>query len=120
MSRRICPGCRSREEVHNFDPMECSLVGAFYTPIETLPEVVSERAVTLGKTFASFRVAVGDAENSIEGSTGLTGAQVKLLEEGRIEERFIERHLKMYVDSVMGIGKVDLLRVQKEWSNNDG
>jgi hypothetical protein len=107
---RICPGCRSKEEAHTFDPMECTLVGAFNTPIENIPEVVSGRARALGKTFAYFRVAVGDAE---KGSTGLTGAQVKLLEEGRIEERFTERHFKMYVGSIMGTGTIDYQRVMQ-------
>jgi hypothetical protein len=117
MSRRICPGCRSRDEVHTFDPMVCSLVGAFNTPIEVIPEVVSERARTLGKMFASFRFAVGDSERSVKGSTGLTVDQVKLLEEGRIEERFIERHFKMYVDSIMGTNKVDPQRVMQAFSD---
>lgn len=117
MRRRICPGCRSIEEVHNFDPMECSLVGAFNTPIETIPEVISERARVLGKTFASFRFAVGDIDGNVEGSTGLTVDQVKLLEEGRIEERFIERHFKMYVDSIMGTNKVDPQRVMQVFAD---
>jgi len=134
MGRRICPGCRSRDEEHNFDPMECTLTGAFDSLVESIPDVISERSKALGKMFASFRFAVGDTERSVQGATGLSSFQIKLLEGGRIEEVFIERHLKMYVDSVVGTGTIDhqrvmkafsdnprmLLDVYKNWSDNDG
>jgi hypothetical protein len=118
MGRRICPGCRSRGEEHSFDPMECTLAGAFDTPVESIPDVVSERSKALGKMFASFRFAVGDTERSISGATGLSSFQIKLLEEGRIEEKFIERHFKMYFDSVMGIHSFHSPNSRKDFCMN--
>lgn len=98
----ICPGCRSKDEEHSFDPCQCTLVGAFGTDPKDYPEVFGKEEESLGASFSRMRKAFGDSVEDIFKMIGVSRVGVSLLEGGRLPEDIICKYFKMYVSFRLG------------------